>query len=143
MKPHLVYKIAHLLTCAEGNNCVMEFLWVPVYVSIRGNAVADEVAGLAGGLSYQMQFGLSYVDLLDSIGGEYDTWAALVWPNAGVSSSSHSRWCSCGSPLFSFLPYGWMTWGATSDLSRNWWRQSFSSGGSLFQLSCCTLGSLT
>ena len=72
VKSLLVFGIAHLLACAEENNRIVEFLWVPAHADIRSSGVADEVTRLVGRLSYQVQFGLPYVDLLDPIRGDCD-----------------------------------------------------------------------
>ena len=95
----LVFGIAHLLACAEENNRIVEFLWVPAHADIRSSGVADEVTRLVGRLSYQVQFGLPYVDLLDPIRGDCDAWAALASRSKYFSRVSYKilRWWFPGS----------------------------------------------
>ena len=47
VRNYLVYKVAHALAGLRGLGSTVEFMWVPDYVGIVGNEVADRVAGAA------------------------------------------------------------------------------------------------
>ena len=94
IKNYLVFKIAHLVAGLADLGRVVRFMWVSGHVGIVGNEVADGVARAAGGLSYCIQYGLPYCDLLDPIGRDFEAWVGLLWPYVGTGGASCSRYFS-------------------------------------------------
>ena len=66
VKSYSLFESAHFLDGLMDGGRVIEFWW------------------FASGLFYSVQFALSYIDLLDSVGFDYNAWSGLFWPYGEV-----------------------------------------------------------
>ena len=90
VRNYLVFKIAYIPVGLRDLDRVVGFLWVPGQPGIAGSDAADRVAWAAGGLPYRIRYGLSFSDLFDPVGRDFESWVRLLWPYLGSGGASCS-----------------------------------------------------
>ena len=87
-----MFRVAHILAGLRDLGSIVEFMWAPSHVGLVGNEVADRVAGAAREIPYCIQYGVSFCDLYDPIGRDFEAWVGLLWPYLETGGASCSRY---------------------------------------------------